>query len=163
MNFRTWFSWKNDLPSGKVDIFSYPGLSKSSRNLYLTKSYRKSTRSRQKDLEWSFFPGLGKRQKAKSHNFSKLHPYWTNFFLLEAQVNERKDCQISYPVRALNKNGAIKREGGSKSHIDVICNILSGGKIRGNLASANSTSNNIDSPCIRVVHGINQTCNDQIS
>ena len=159
MNFRTWFSWKNDLPSGKVELFSYPGLSKSSRNLYLTKSYRKSTRSRQKDLEWSFFPGLGKRQKAKSHNFSKLHPYWTNFFLLEAQVNERKDCQISYPVRALNKNGAIKREGGSKSHIDVICNTLSWSQIRGNMASANSTSNNIDSPCIRVVHATSDNKN----
>ena len=72
--------------------------------------------------------------------------------MLEAQVNELKDCQISYPVLDLNKNGGVEREVRCKSHIDVICNILSGGKIRGNLASANSTSNNIDSPCIRVVH-----------
>ena len=74
--------------------------------------------------------------------------------MLEAQVNELKDCQISYPVLNLNKNGVVEREVRCKSHIDVICNIISGGQIWGNLASANSTSNNIDSPCIRVVHAI---------
>ena len=55
------------------------------------------------------------------------------------------NCQISYPVHSLNKNGIVEREVRFKSHIDVICNIFSGGQIRGNLASANSTSNNIDS------------------
>ena len=101
-----------------------------------------------------FFRDSEKGRKQRVITFQNFTRIEQTFFLLEAQVNERKDCQISYPVRALNKNGAIKREEGSKSHIDVICNILSGGKIRGNLASANSTSNNIDSPCIRVVHDI---------
>ena len=58
------------------------------------------------------------------------------------------NCQISYPVHSLNKNGIVEREVRSKSHIDVIWNILSGGQIRGNLA--NLTSNSIDSPCILV-------------
>ena len=60
--------------------------------------------------------------------------------MLEAQVNELKECQISYPVLSLDKNGGVEREVRSKSHIDVLCNILIGGQIRGN-----QMSNNIDS------------------
>ena len=139
VNFSVRFSGKNGLPCGKAETRSFPGLPRTSGYLYLMKNCSKSTEGSQNDLENNFFHALKKRliTTARSSPIHRLN--YSHFFLLEAQLNELKDCQISYPALDLDKNGDMEREVRCKSHIDVICNIISGGQIWGNLASANST------------------------
>ena len=92
--------------------------------------------------------------KRKAHNSHIMQRNFIKLFLSDAEENQLSAWKFSCLNIKKNQNNQIKSKVWSEDHFDVIYNGFSGGEKQGNLASANSTSNNIESPSIQVVHAI---------
>ena len=78
--------------------------------LKFKKYCQRSTTTSKNDLFTYCLHIRKKVANVKSSNFWLAQPNGTNFFLLEAELNGAKNCQISCFTASPSKNGNVKRE-----------------------------------------------------